>query len=444
MQQYIGFKLNDNEFTIPILKVKEIINTPAITQLPKSPEFMKGIINLRGKIIPIVDLKELVNMRGAAPEGQVEGGKIIVVTKGRNLFGVLVDSITSVINIDAADIEPPDNFINSNLDRVEGVAKFDDRLVILLDTNKLVDVEDLPGAVPDEDLLTARGVKLPEPVGMGAEPVGPLVMEAPAPAAASVAAPPPPPPRPAPAQAAPPPLARKVADTSAMSFKELQTAHDFLADRFGDDEGKNRFLKGLVNLMDAMASKEFDRADELISEMLTHTDSTLYQQIGMVTRKLHNSLKDFRNALDPRIRQIADEDVPAAVDSLEFVIKKTEEAANSTMNIVEKYHTGLLDFQMRMEKIKKPEEFIQYLNDFRDTLSDDLMEIMITQEFQDITGQTIRKVITLVNSIEAELVGLIATFGVKPEPDMPGQAESHEAEKMTQGDVEDLLKEFGF
>jgi chemotaxis protein CheZ len=99
---------------------------------------------------------------------------------------------------------------------------------------------------------------------------------------------------------------------------------------------------------------------------------------------------------------------------------------------------------MRMEKIKKPEEFIQYLNDFRDTLSDDLMEIMITQEFQDITGQTIRKVITLVNSIEAELVGLIATFGVKPEPDMPGQAESHEAEKMTQGDVEDLLKEFGF
>ena len=137
MQQYIGFKLNNNEFTIPILKVREIINTPVITPLPQAAHYMKGILNLRDRIIPIVDLKELVTARGTAPDGQI-GGKIIVITNRNSTFGILVDAITSVINIDEADIEPPEGLLSENMDRVEGVAKFDDRLIILLDTDKLV------------------------------------------------------------------------------------------------------------------------------------------------------------------------------------------------------------------------------------------------------------------------------------------------------------------
>ena len=119
MPQYIGFKLGDDEFTIPILKVREIINTPTITTLPQSPHYMKGIINIRGRIIPVVDLRELVSMGGAGGDDS----KIVVISNRNKVFGILVDSISSVINIEDSSIEAPEGFLSDNLDRVKGVAK---------------------------------------------------------------------------------------------------------------------------------------------------------------------------------------------------------------------------------------------------------------------------------------------------------------------------------
>jgi chemotaxis signal transduction protein len=79
MQQYIGFKLNDNEFTLPILRVREIVNTPAITKLPQASRYVRGIINLRGAVIPVLDLKEMVSM------GSTDGiaSKTIVISDGQ-------------------------------------------------------------------------------------------------------------------------------------------------------------------------------------------------------------------------------------------------------------------------------------------------------------------------------------------------------------------------
>jgi chemotaxis protein CheZ len=95
-----------------------------------------------------------------------------------------------------------------------------------------------------------------------------------------------------------------------------------------------------------------------------------------------------------------------------------------------------------VRKLQGPPETIAYLKEFKNGFEDDLTEILTTQSFQDLTGQTIKKVITLVNEIEAELVRLITSFGVKIES---GVAEPVAvAEKVSQSDVDDLLKELGF
>jgi len=434
MQQYIGFKLDGSEYTIPILKVREIINTPAVTRLPQSPEFMKGIINLRGKIVPVLDLRELVSSGAASAASSASaesaaGSKIIVVSRPDNIFGMLVDSITSVVNIDASNIEEAAGLMN--VDSVEGIARLDDRLLILLDTDRLVadekmdiigkELEVIQKAADIRKISSAAGQARPAP-----QPAAP-----PAPAAPV-----------APPKAPPKTQMETPQDPSAtVTVKDLHDASNLLSRNFSEGDSRARFLAEIVAVIDAMAKRDFKQADRLISDVIHGAEGDLYTQIGHVTRKLHNSLKEFRQTLDPRIRRIADEEVPQAVDSLEFVIKKTEDAANRTLAVVEKHQAGLDELQARIQTVKSPEEFVEYMDKFRSSLAEDLNEIMLAQEFQDITGQTIRRVIDLVNAIEAELIGLIATFGVKSES---GKDSKPASEKMTQNDVEGLLKEFGF
>ncbi|MBI5639176.1 MAG: purine-binding chemotaxis protein CheW [Nitrospirae bacterium] len=138
MQQYIGFHLNAGEYTIPILKVREIVNTPVITRMPQSPDYIEGITNLRGAVIPILNLKKLVRLGDSGDKG----GKVIVVASGRMTFGVLVDGITGVINIEETEIEHPESVLRDSREQIEGVARLNDRLVVLLDTKKLIPFED--------------------------------------------------------------------------------------------------------------------------------------------------------------------------------------------------------------------------------------------------------------------------------------------------------------
>jgi chemotaxis signal transduction protein len=117
---------------LPILKVREIITMPSITELPQLPNYIKGVTNLRGSVIPIVNLKTLLNSEGE----DIEGNTVVVLTTGKVVFGITVDGITGVIKVDESKIDPPESFFNTNIDRIEGVAKFDDKLIVLLDTWK--------------------------------------------------------------------------------------------------------------------------------------------------------------------------------------------------------------------------------------------------------------------------------------------------------------------
>ncbi|MBF0328281.1 MAG: protein phosphatase CheZ [Nitrospirae bacterium] len=397
--QYIGFTMSGCEYSIPILKVQEIINLPSITKLPQSADYIEGVTNLRGRIIPVVNLKKLVGLFGEIAEITTE--KVIVVTSGRMTFGVLVDGITGVVTIDQSLIEPSENFMQHHIDQVEGVAKVDDRLVVLLDTKKLIPVED---ASLFEDNIYEVGEQIGDKVevvkkieGMGGE----------------------------------------------MVVREMRDAKDFFEKKgIPADDPRYALFDDMVAFMNSITGQDYEKADEAIQKMMNKGQSDLFKEVGKVTRKLHDSIRSFKEALDPRLKDMASSEMPNAVDRLKYVIEKTEEAANKTMGIVENNILVMDELSTHIRNLTGPEESIAYIKDFKNRLEDDFTEILTTQSFQDLTGQTIKKVITLVSEIENELVSLITSFGVKVEAG--GKAEAEAAERVSQAGVDDLLKDFGF
>lgn len=394
MRQCIGFLLNNNEYIIPILKVQEIIKIPQITKMPGVPFYVEGVTNLRGRVIPIVNLKRILKISDDSI-----GNKVIVISTGKITFGALVDNITGVVNVDEGSIESSEEFLHHGDSHIEGVARINDRLLILLDIKRLIPAEDQ--ALFEDDVLEiieegdrVEVIKKVDSIG------GEMVV-------------------------------REVIDPK--KFYEIKG--------LSKDDPKYALIEEITNFMNAVSQGDYEKADSIMSSIIQKSQSDLFKEVGKVARKLHDSLKSFREALDPKLREIAIEQMPRAVDQLQMVIDKTEEAANKTMEIVEKYILKMDDLADHIRQIQGPEASVKFLKEFKNSLEDDLTEILTTQSFQDLTGQVLKKVINLVGDLEVELIRLITTFGLKIEEK---KTITKEVEKVTQEEVDDLLKEFGF
>lgn len=395
MQQYIGFNLNNEEYTIPILKVREIIGLPPITKMPQSPPYIEGVTNIRGSIIPIINIKRLAGLDKA----EQKGDRVIIVASGKAAYGILVDSITGVINIDESSIEPPENVINRSSDIIGGIIKIDSRILVLLDTSRLIPYEDQSLLEDVIDVKESDNGKIE--VVRTVQTIG-----------------------------------------GEVRISELKEARDFLEKKMEGTIEKDITLISIMEFMEAIAGQDYEKAEAALSKIAAKGQDELFKEVGRVTRKLHDSLKSFKEAIDPKLKEMAIVEMPNAIDRLQFVIDKTEEAANKTMAIVERYILGMDELSSHIRNIKEPEDSVNFLKGFKNRLEDDLTEILTTQSFQDITGQVIKKVIGLVGDIEEELVKLIATFGVKIEDGK--KIETIAPERVSQEDVDDLLKEFGF
>ena len=143
--KYITFKLANEVYAFEILKVREIIGMMDITRVPQSASAIKGVINLRGKVNPVVDLRKIFGMSDTVPtETTVIVIVQTVVCHEEFTMGVLVDEVLEVLNVDEADIEPPPNmgdFATSNQSYIMGVAKRDRRVIFLLDINSVLNSE---------------------------------------------------------------------------------------------------------------------------------------------------------------------------------------------------------------------------------------------------------------------------------------------------------------
>lgn len=217
-------------------------------------------------------------------------------------------------------------------------------------------------------------------------------------------------------------------------------------------------------------------------EDILQLDSDLFGQIGKLTRQLHNALTEFQ--LDPRITDLARTDIPDAQSRLNYVIEMTEQAANKTMDAVEfslpvadKLNESLTNLQPRWQQVmKEPTSLDDFKGLCQDThtfiseahndaaqLNSHLKDVLMAQDFQDLTGQVIRRVIQLVQEVEESLIRMLKVFGEaseatqmtseisQPAPPSGEEAEGPviDAESRTdvvngQDDVDDLLSSLGF
>jgi purine-binding chemotaxis protein CheW len=134
--QVVGFRIGRETFGLPISIVREIVRVPEITSVPNAPDYIEGVINLRGRIIPIVDLRKRFGQKSVEANKK---NRIVVVELGPRAFGLIVNSASEVLRIPPSEIEEPNNvFQEGELDFVTGVGKLRGRLVILLDVSKIL------------------------------------------------------------------------------------------------------------------------------------------------------------------------------------------------------------------------------------------------------------------------------------------------------------------
>jgi|OpeIllAssembly_1097287.scaffolds.fasta_scaffold352927_1 purine-binding chemotaxis protein CheW len=144
--KFMTFKLGDEEYGIEILKVREIIGLMEITRVPRVSSCIRGVINLRGKVVPVVDLRVKFGMSATAATEQT----VIIVVQcavgGRELtMGILVDQVLEVLPLEAAQIEPPPAFGTAELDSgfILGVGKAEKRVIFLLDIGKVLSAAEM-------------------------------------------------------------------------------------------------------------------------------------------------------------------------------------------------------------------------------------------------------------------------------------------------------------
>lgn len=143
--QYLTFYLDREEFGVGILKVKEILEYSTPTRVPMVPEFIQGVINLRGSVVPVVDLKAKFHM----PDSEITKKSCVIIIEVNmegddTTMGILVDAVSEVMDIVPEDIEPSPSFgAKIKVDFIQGMAKLENQFVMLLDLDKVLSIEEL-------------------------------------------------------------------------------------------------------------------------------------------------------------------------------------------------------------------------------------------------------------------------------------------------------------
>ena len=134
--QLVTFRLGNEEFSLDILRVQEIIRHMELTRVPRTPDFVDGVINLRGRVIPVLDLRKRF---GLPSEERTNETRIIVVDVDNKTVGLKVDAVSEVLRLPADTVEPAPAIVTGvESDYIKGVGKLEGRLLILLDVEKIL------------------------------------------------------------------------------------------------------------------------------------------------------------------------------------------------------------------------------------------------------------------------------------------------------------------
>jgi len=134
------FKVEGQPYAVDIMKIKQIIRPLKITRLPRSPDFLEGVIQLRGVVIPVIDMRKRFGLPAADPKLE---RKVIVVGVERHVIGLIVDEVTEVISLPRAEIQPPPRVVKGiHSDYLHGVCRFRDDILLLLNLDEILSSEE--------------------------------------------------------------------------------------------------------------------------------------------------------------------------------------------------------------------------------------------------------------------------------------------------------------
>ncbi len=238
-------------------------------------------------------------------------------------------------------------------------------------------------------------------------------------------------------------------------------------------------LEQAKELVAYLEAGQNDEADKLIAEVQTPINTELFAEIGKLTRQLHDSLMNFQ--IDTRLNDLATADIPDAKERLNYVIERTEEAANKTMDAVESIFPVLDKVQSQVSSVKPQWQKLMKnqleLEGFKSLCHEIdallvttdkeaehihalMTDVLMAQDFQDLTGQVIRKVIDLVREVEDSLINMLTMFGVSKAEGQEMLGKPSVGENLVEGpivntekrddvvsgqdDVDDLLSSLGF
>lgn len=237
-------------------------------------------------------------------------------------------------------------------------------------------------------------------------------------------------------------------------------------------------LEQAKSLVAFIENGEQEKADTLLAEIQNPINSELFAEIGKLTRQLHDSMMNFQ--LDSRLNDLANADIPDAKERLNYVISRTEDAANKTMDAVESIFPVVDTIQEQVKAVNPLWQKLMHndlnLGEFKALCKDIdkllkttssetehmhalMTDVLMAQDFQDLTGQVIRKVIDLVREVEESLINMLTAFGVT-EDEQKDKATLKTGENLVEGpivntderddvvsgqdDVDDLLSSLGF
>lgn len=216
----------------------------------------------------------------------------------------------------------------------------------------------------------------------------------------------------------------------------------------------------VAELVDALGTREVERIEQALANLGLSHDNSLYKRVGEMARSLHESLSEFQKSLSVHNVTMSSTTIPDAVTKLEAVLQMTFEAVEQTLGCTERQAELLMTSAEQLAALeskitekqtppeKLEEDFKSFIHRERERVSESIdlnNRILLAQEFQDLSGQSIKKVIKLVSGLEANLISLVQLFGADAGSEPKSKAEPEQTkDPLRQDDVDDVLKSFGF
>lgn len=247
----------------------------------------------------------------------------------------------------------------------------------------------------------------------------------------------------------------KQADDSRKPPRPLREIRELIRTNlnYSSEDRQAQIISAVSDLLDAIEHGHQTLVDSALARLGVERSSELYGRIGHLTRSLHDSIRELRDHLERQHYTVDSTNIPEATDKLEKIIEMTFQAAEQTFRYMDSQMESLRKIKVEIDTLEsrlntEPALSREVLDDFirnQRMLLQDLakttLDIVIAQEYQDLTGQVLRKVIKLLNDIEKQLLSLVSIFG------KGGADETREkgtGVELSQGDADKLLKKLGF